>query len=357
MESFDVDENVKRSAPAGTGLFGNWTFEQGKTAKGRRFAIGLPDQFAVVEDCDGAPLAVPIEDLEKGKETRYVQSPQIIYSGSAGDFEADVLETYRSTILPEARVQLTRQALYANTMGFMGGGAVDDWLVEGKNCYVQVFEIKLPAYLAGMAPDVYEYYVKPLSYDHDDQLRITDAYGRVAPGWLKNLAFDIARTVELDEPVELDRAVQLARFCEEAVALDEFSEAVSVLGNVLVLSGSGRMSADLRKAIRLVGGDISKVVDDTPKIRAEAYNASLEEMSGYFGILVNALEMQKNLGNSEYAEMWSVVGDFGDTLMVDHMTIEGDEKAAEEANATGLIQIPPYYRQLRNNWQALAPEQ
>lgn len=329
---------------------GGWTFEQGKTAKGRRFSIGLPDQYAAVENCGGRPLAVPVDNLREGEDADYFESPQVIYSDILGDLNDETRETYLGAFVPEARIQMNRQTLYSNTQSPMGGGVVDDWVVNGKNCQVQVFDVELPPFFG---PPSHEYYVKPVVYDHEDQLRITDSCSNLAPGELKELAFAIAKTVELDKPMELKRVSELGRYQKEVADLDAFTEMVNAVSNILIMSTGWRTNGHCWRERRNVGDDIQAFSDGVPSLMAEAFNEALADRVEYFEAFVDALEGQKRLGAADYDAMWKLVGEAGDMLMVDHLEIDGDEEMSASANATGLIKIPEKYQELRNKWQAL----
>ncbi len=332
---------------------GGWTFEQGKTAKGRRFSIELPDQYAVVEDCGGRPLAVPVGFFQEGEDADYSESPQVIYSDMLGDLDVETREAYLGAFVPEARIQMNRQTVYSNVQSSLGGGIVDDWLVDGKNCQVQIFDMELPSFFG---PPSHEYYVKPVVYDYEDQLRITDSFSSLAAGELKNLAFAIAKTVELDKPMEPKRVSDLSRFCESVVGLDEFTETVNAVSNILVMSTGWRMSGRYWREKRNAGDELQEFVDSVPRLWAETYNEALADRAKYFDKFVNALEVQKRLGNAEFEAMWKLVGEVGDLLMADHLEIDDDAEMSEAANATGVIAIPECYKEYRSNWLALAPD-
>ena len=335
---------------------GGWTFNEGKTAKGRRFTIGLPDQFAEVTDCGGRPLAVPVEELSAdGEEADYSECTQVNYSSMLGDLEDEMRKTYEESLIPETRIQMNRQTLYGNGGIGMGGGAVDDWIVEGKNCQVQVFDIQLPTFFAGLDPG-HEYYVKPVVYDHEDMLRITDSFSHLAADDLKALAFAIAERVEVDKPVKLKRISQLEEYRQKMADSEEFSAMVYTIGNVLMMSGNSRVNAELSRAQRIAGDDSAQAASKTADVCARSFYASLEERAQYFKKIVEVLEAQKKLGNPNYAAMWELVGTLGDTLMQDHVDIEGDEELTAAVNATGIVKIPDLYKEFRNEWIGLAPD-
>ena len=333
-----------------SGGLGGWTFDQGKTAKGRRFTIGLPDQYAAVEKCGGRPLAGPADDFQEGEDADYSESSQVIYSDMLGDLDDETRESYLGAFVPEARAQMNRQTAYSNIQSPLGGGVVDDWIVDGKNCQVQIFDMELPSFFG---PPNHEYYVKPVVYDHEDQLRITDSFSNLATGELKELAFAIARTVELDKPMELKRVSELERCQEESVGLDAFTELVNTVCNILVMSTGWRISGHYWRARRKAGDDIQAFSDGVPSLMAGAFNEALADRAKYFGAFVSALEGQKRLGAADFDAMWKLVGEVGDMLMTDRLEIDGDEETSEAANATGLIKIPETYQEFRSKWQAL----
>ena len=333
-----------------SGGLGGWTFDQGKTAKGRRFTIGLPDQYAAVENCGGRPLAVPTDDFQEGEDSDYSESPQVIYSDLLGDLDDETRESYLGAFVPEARAQMNRQTVYSNIQSPLGGGVVDDWIVDGKNCQVQIFDMELPSFFG---PPNHEYYVKPVVYDHEDQLRIADSFSNLATGELKELAFAIARTVELDKPMELKRVSELERCQEESVGLDAFTELVNTVCNILVMSTGWRISGHYWRTRRKAGDDIQAFSDGVPSLMAGAFNEALADRAKYFGAFVSAHEGQKRLGAADFDAMWKLVGEAGDMLMTDRLEIDGDEETSEAANATGLIKIPETYQELRSKWQAL----
>lgn len=333
-----------------------WTFNEGKSAKGRRFTVGLPDQFAAVDDCNGRPLAVPVEDYAQGGDDGYMESPQIIYSGLIGDFDEEAQATYRTNMLPELRVQMSRHAIYGNQVASAIGSVVDDWVVKGKNCLVLVYDLQQKSFMPGFLPDCHEYYVKPIVYDHEDMLRVTDSFTKLAPGELKELALEVAKTVEVDKPVELQRLTQLTSYLTSMPTIEEFTELINAVGNVLVMAGSSRMNADLWRVLNRAGDDKSSVIDTLPRVRASAFNGSLQERVRYYTSFVDILEAQKRLGNPDFKAMWLLVGEVFDQLIVDHIEIEDDEEATQETNATGIISIPDNYAAIHDRWIALAPD-
>lgn len=330
-----------------------WTFTSHQRAIGRRFSVEVPDQWVLTPNEDGRPLA----RYEKGvdDESEY---PQIICSAMAGDLDEETQATLRENVIPETRIQLSRKAIYGNDMANTLSRVVNDWVVEGKNCQVLVFEILMPSIFPGFTSDSYEYHVKPVAYDHEDFLRLADSWNHLGEGQLKELAFAIAPTVELDSPVELRRPAELEQYHEVPADADAFCELVSVISNMLNLSGSERTNANLWREIRRSNNDKGclLVAGTMPRIQAEAYNASLDDEVAYYGRLVTALERQQELGVDGFEKMWSLVGEFGDVRVVDHVTMEDNEEAAKAVNSLGIISIPAAYQALHERWAALAPE-
>lgn len=347
--ALDDEAGLSEGAPVPDG----WTFERHQLAVGRRFSVEVPDQWVLTPDENGRPLA----RYEKGvdEESEY---PQIICSAMAGDLDEETQATLRENVIPEARIQLSRKAIYGNDMANTLSRVVNDWVVEGKNCQVLVFEILMPSIFPGFTSDSYEYHVKPIAYDHEDFLRLTDSWGHLGEGRLKELAFAIAPTVELDGPVELRRLTELEQYCEEPADADAFCTLVGVISNMLNLSGSERTNANLWREIRRSNNDKNclMVAGTMPRIQAEAYNASLDDEVAYYGRLVTALERQHELPVDGFGKMWKLVGEFGDVRVVDHVTMEDDEEAAKAVNSLGIISIPASYQALHKRWEALAPE-
>ena len=347
--ALDDEAGLSEGAPVSDG----WTFERHQLAVGRRFSVEVPDQWVLTPDENGRPLA----RYEKGvdEESEY---PQIICSAMAGDLDEETQATLRENVIPEARIQLSRKAIYGNDMANTLSRVVNDWVVEGKNCQVLVFEILMPSIFPGFTSVSYEYHVKPIAYDHEDFLRLTDSWGHLGEGRLKELAYAIAPTVELDGPVELRRPAELEQYCEEPADADAFCTLVGVISNMLNLSGSERTNANLWREIRRSNNDKSclMVAGTMPRIQAEAYNASLDDEVAYYGRLVTALERQHELHVDGFGKMWKLVGEFGDVRVVDHVTMEDDEEAAKAVNSLGIISIPAAYQALHERWAALAPE-
>ena len=348
----DGETNVSEPVGEGEGVSEGWTFAAHQRAAGRRFSVEVPDQWVLTPDEGGRPLARYEQDIDDEGEC-----PQIICSAMAGDLDEKTQATLRENVLPEVRIQLSRKALYSNEMANALSRVVNDWVVEGKNCQVLVFEILMPSIFPGITPDSYEYHVKPVAYDHEDFLRLTDSWGHLGEGQLKELAFAIAPTLELDKPVELKRLAELGRYCEEPADADAFRGLVGAISNMLNLSASERMNADLWREIRRSNNDKSCLLGDgtMPRIQAEACNVSLGDEVAYYGRLVTALERQYELGVVGFEQMWKLVGEFGGARVVDHMTVEGSEETAEAANSLGIISIPAGYEALHKRWEALDP--
>ena len=331
---------------------GGWTFSAHRRAIGRRFSVEVPDQWVLAPDESGRPLA----RYEQGVEDKS-ECPQIICSTMAGDLDEEMQTALRENVIPEARIQLSRYTFYSNDMANTLSRSVNDWVVEGKNCQVQVFEILIPSIFPGFTSDSYEYHVKPVAYDHEDFLRLADSWGHLEEGQLKELAFAIATTIELDKPIELKCLADLDRYCEEPADADTFCELVGTISNLLNLSGSERMNANLWREIRHSNNEKGclLVADTMPRIQAEAYNASLDDEVAYYGRLVTALERQHELGVAGFEKMWKLVGEFGDVRVTDHVTMEDDEEAAKAVNSLGIISIPAGYQALHERWEALDP--
>ena len=331
---------------------GGWTFSAHQRAIGRRFSVEVPDQWVLTPDEGGRPLA----RYELGVEDKS-ECPQIICSTMAGDLDEEMQTALRESVIPEARIQLSRYTFYSNDMANTLSRSVNDWVVEGKNCQVQVFEILIPSIFPGFTSDSYEYHVKPVAYDHEDFLRLADSWSHLEEGQLKELAFAIAATIELDKPVELKCVADLDRYRDEPADTDAFCELVGTISNMLNLSGSERMNANLWREIRHSNNDKGclLVVDTMPRIQAEAYNASLNDEVAYYGRLVTALERQHELGVAGFEKMWKLVGEFGDVRVADHVTMEDDEEAAKAVNSLGIISIPAGYQALQERWETLDP--
>lgn len=331
---------------------GRWTFDLQQRVQGRRFSVGVPDQWVPVPDQDGRPLAQYVEGIEDDSEY-----PQIICSSMIGDLDDEMQEKLRDVIIPEARLQMQRKAVYSNDMANKIMLAVHDWVVEGKNCQVMVTEYLQKSIFPGMFPDSYEYHAKPIVYDHEDFLRLADSYEHLEAGELKALAFAVAATIEVDKPVELRRPAELESYCNGPADANAFCETVNVLAGMLNMSTSDRMTANLYRAVRQADNNMQVLVmgDTMPLIQAEAFNEGLNDELVYFGRLVQALEKQTELGTDGFERMWKLVGEFGDGRVVDHVTMSDDKDAEAKINALGIIKIPEGYAALRERWEALRP--
>ena len=331
---------------------GGWTFSAHQRAVGRRFSVEVPDQWVLTPDEGGRPLA----RYERGVEDEG-EYPQIICSAMAGDLSEEMQTTLRENVIPETRIQLSREAIYSNDAANTLSRVVDDWLVEGKNCQVMVFEILMPSIFPGITPDSYEYHVKPVAYDHEDFLRLADSWNHLGEGQLKELAFAIAQTLELDSPVELKRPAELDRYREEPADAGTFFALVGGLSNMLNLSNNKRMNANLWREVRRNGNDMECLLVDgvMPRIQAESFNAGLDDEVAYYGRLVEALGKQRELGVDGFEKMWKLVGEFGDVRVTDHVSMEDDEEAAEAITSLGIISIPTEYQTFHERWEALDP--
>ena len=329
---------------------GRWTFNERKIANCRRFTIEVPDQWKPTGDPDYRDIAKLIGD--DGDE-----SPQILCNAMVGDLNNELVETFRNSAIPEMRIQLARDTVYSNDMLSSLNRVINDWVVEGKNCQVLVFEILQPSIFPGIADENYEYHVKPLAYDHEDFLRLADSWGHLGEGELKELAFGIARTIELDNPIELRRIAELESFCKEPTDFDTFNENVVVVANMLNLASNKRVNAELYKLVRQNDNDktIWVVNNNARRTQAEGYCASLDDEVAYYERYVQALEKQAEFGVADFGKMWELVGQFGDGRIVDHINMEDDKEAEREINSLGIITIPESYYPLRKRYEALKP--
>lgn len=345
-----VEEETPSLEPEAASSDGAWSFSRHQTAKGRRFSIEVPDQYVLTPDKDGRPLAHYVEGIDD--ESEY---PEVIYSSMLGDLDDETREAFRDNLIPETRIQLYRNAIYSNDLANTLSQVVDDWLVDGKNCQVIVFKVKHKSLFPGLTSDSYEYTIEPIAYDHSDSLRVTDSWGHLAEGSLKDFAFAVARSVELDAPVELQRPKQLERFCEEPADADAFCECVAVISKMLNMSNNERMNSNLWQAVRRADNDKGTLLvgHRMQRIQAEAYIVGLEEQVAYYERFVRALEKQAELGSPGLDRMIDIVGQYADAFIVDHISIEDDEDASNEINALGIISIPPAYEALRERYEAL----
>lgn len=331
---------------------GRWTFDQHHRVQARRFSIEVPDQWVPTPDEGGRPLARYVEGVED--ESEY---PEILCNSMLGDLDDEAQETMRNALIPEVRLQMQRKAMYSNDMTNKIMRIVNDWVVEGKNCQVLVFECLQPSIFPDMFPDSYEYHVKPIAYDHEDFLRLADSWDHLNPGDLKALAFGLAQTMELDKPVELRRPAELEAYSEGPADADAFCETVGVVANMLNMSGSDRMNANLYRAVRQAGNEMQVLLmgDTMPLIQAEAFNEGLDDEVAYFGRIVQALEKQAELGTDGFDKMWKLAGEFGDGRIVDHVTMDDNKESETKINALGVIKIPEGYAALHERWEALRP--
>lgn len=342
-----------QSAPQQTFDTGRWTFDRHQRVQARRFSMEVPDQWAPGNDDSGRVLGQYESGIEDDSEY-----PQILCSSMAGDLDEETVETMRDACIPEFQVQMRRESLYNNDLANNNmTRVVNDWVVEAKNCQVVVFEARMVSLFPGMFPDSYEYHVNPIACDHGDFLRLTDSSGHLAEGELKALALAVAATVELDAPVELRRPAELERYCEGRADADAFCETVTVVAQMLNMSGSKRMIANLYRAVRQADNNMQVLAagDTMPLIQAESFNECLYDEIHYFGLFVQALEKQAELGTDDFDRMWKLVGEFGDGRIVDHMVMSDDKENEAKVNALGVIKIPEGYAALRERWEALRP--
>lgn len=330
---------------------GCWTFDEHQRVQARRFSIEVPDQYVPVHDETGRILAQFTQGIDD--EAEY---PEIVCNSMMGDLDDETREAYCGAMIPEMRIQTNRNVFYSNDLMNKLHRIVNDWVVEGKNCQVQVFEVRIPSIFADMFPDSFEYTVKPVAYDHEDFMRVTDSHDHIGKEELKALAFAVARSVELDKPVELERIAQLDSFCQKAAEADAFCENVNVIGNMLAKADSDRMNANLYRVVRQADNEMRVLLmgDTMPLTQAEALNEGLKEQVAYYGRYVEALEKQAALGTTGFDTMWKALGQYAEALIVDHASME-DKEAERKVNALGVIAIPEEYAALRERYEALEP--
>ena len=328
---------------------GSWTFAMHQLVKGRRFSVELPDQYTLIPSGDGRHLARYTQGIEDESKC-----PEIIYSAMEGDLLGEAKEALSNDIIPEARVQLMRKALYGNEAVNGASRVREDWVVKGRNCQVIVFEVRQPSSLETTS-DNYEYFVLPVAYDHEDFLRLTDAWGHLGEGQLKEIALSLAGTIELDALVNLYRPNELELFCEGAADADAFCECITAVANMLNLSNNERMNANLWRAIRATNNTSAALLTNhgMQRIQAEAYNAGLNEAVTYYGLFVRALEKQTELGTEGLGRMIDMVERYADVFIIDHVTIDGDEDGTNAVNEMGIISIPTAYETLRGRLTAV----
>ena len=342
---------------------GTWTFNQHQRAKGRRFSIEVPDQWTLTPNEGGRPLA----RYQRG-DADPDECPAILYSGLQEDLDDDYITTLRKNIIPEARIQLTRSLnYYGNDTANSFGRYINDWIIEGKNCQVIVLETvidglgSLMPNLNELMPDLssesHEYMVRPVSYDHEDSLRITDSWNHLGEGQLKELALAVARTVELDKPVELDISTKLERYQETCTDFDALDQLVDGILNGLCLHRDHCVHANTAREVRRANNDKS-VLQDSKKLAtviAKTYSESLNTVVAYFDKLVTVLETQRALGSDDFEKMWVRVGEFADRSVNGYLEISDDKDLEREINSLGIISIPVEYQAIRDRWEALDP--
>ena len=329
---------------------GRWTFNDHKIANCRRFTIEIPNQWKPTGDPDYRDIAKLIGD--EGDE-----SPQILCNAVVGDLNNELVESFRNSAIPEMRIQLARDVIYSNDVASSLTRAINDWVVEGKNCQVVVFELFQPSLFPGLTNDSYEYWVKPIAYDHEDSLRLADSWGHLQKGELKELALSLAKTIELDMPIELRQISELERFCKEPVDPTRFNESVACVSNMINLANNKRIDAELYKFVRCNDNDKSVLTanNNLYRISAEAFNTGLNDEVAYFERFVDALEHQSAFGAAGFDEMWKQVGQFADKRITDHVNMEDDKEAEREVNSLGIITIPESFFPLRERYDALKP--
>ena len=334
-----------------------WTFEKKQVVEGRRFRFQIPDQLAYVEECEGRPIAVWADDYIPGQaEESYMESPQVVYSALSGDNNAETIEMYRTMAIPETKLQMMREQLYnSGASQELGRFFVDDWIIEGVNCTVQVFRLRIGSIFSGLTPDAYEYYIKPLAIEHEDQLRLVDSFTKLDADSLRALAMAIAPTIELDTPAEFNRLAQLDSFTREIVDAESFTDNLNMVGNMLVMARNSWINADSWREIGRANGDVAEVGMRLPLIQARAVSFAMNESMKYFERYLDALAAQKRLGAEGYEDMWDSVREFAEMFLIDSIESD-DEETAQAINATGEVRKPESYPAFHEKLMSIKPD-
>lgn len=212
----------------------------GERVQGRRFSVELPDGWAVQRDWDGSAFVLYETAGFSGDLDDLDDLDQVMYRSIRGGADPEAVETYRTSLVPEYYDALMRQTKYT------GGGlpCVDDWLVEGVNCSVRVYEL----FMGG--DDSRDFYIEPEAYSHNDYLRMT-VYREPALKLprMRELAIALARTVELDEPLELDLPAAFERLKSEPASREELLTPVLTAMNFAGEARSALLTAEVRRVL------------------------------------------------------------------------------------------------------------
>lgn len=208
----------------------NITFDQGITAKGRRFSIAVPDGWTVIENYEeGGFLGSTTRPFvlvqgEVDDPTNLQNYDRIIYSDMGGDTE--VFDTYAECGTHDLKWALTMMARYdkSDNSGLMGmrPNVVWDEEVEAVNtkCFVSQNE-------ATEGSNGLEVYVNPYALDHNDSLRFVFTYdGEESAKAVRELAEAIACTVELDKPVVPECEQTLEKALKGKISAEDFANMV-----------------------------------------------------------------------------------------------------------------------------------
>lgn len=228
-ESVDVEDLAKRFnevVPDNKAAdLSEISFSEGKTAKGRRFTVAVPDGWSVVENYEENTIINTTRPFvlvqgEVSDPTNLQNQDRIIYSSIGGDNEVE--EGSAECGIADFKWALALMARYdkSDNEGIMGlrPNVVWDEEVEAVNtrCFVSQNQ-------PSDGPNGLEVYVTPYALDHNDSLRLVFTYdGEESEGPVRELAKAIARTVELDKPVKPQCEQTLEKALAGKISADEF---------------------------------------------------------------------------------------------------------------------------------------
>ena len=203
------------------------TFEQGLTAKGRRFTVAVPDGWTAIENYEESTFLgsstrpFVIVQGEPDDMSNLQMQDRIIYSDIGGDVE--VAETYAECGTYDLKWALTLMTRYdkSDNDGLMGmrPNVVWDDEVEAVNTRCFVSQNQPNEGANGL-----EVYVNPYALDHNDALRFVFTYdGEESVEPVRELAKAIARTVKLDKPVLPECEQTLARALAGKISVGDFT--------------------------------------------------------------------------------------------------------------------------------------
>lgn len=233
-ESIDLEELSERLNNATPDIqttdFSDISFSQNRRVDGRRFSIAVPDGWSILKDAEEGgilsitrPFIILPHEASEGDDVSL--SDRIMYSGISGDTEVDeeMLEYGISAV--QWAFLFCNSYSKTDGLGAMKPTFLWDEEVDAINtkCFVAITD---PI----NSPNGLDCYIHPYALDHSDFLRGTFNYDENTDlEQVKNFVIQIAKSIELDSPIQTKSEEMLNKALQKRVSSGEYTDMVASL--------------------------------------------------------------------------------------------------------------------------------